>query len=499
MVSAMIKIATTVAAFTAVTVARPSIRQTSTVDAFIDTERPIALQGILNNIGPDGAKVEGASAGIVVASPSTVDPDYFYTWTRDSALTLKTIIDEFIFSGDTTLQTVIDNYVQAQAFLQTVDNPSGSLSDGSGLAEPKFYSNETQFTDAWGRPQRDGPALRAIALIAYSNWLVDNGQQDTATSDVWPIISNDLSYVGQYWNQTTFDLWEEVQGSSFFTTQNQYRSLIEGSALATTLGVTCTGCDQAPQILCFLQSYWNGEFLTANINVNNGRSGHDANTFLGSIAIFDVDASCSSSTFQPCSSKSLSSFKAYIDSFSGVYSINDGVAAGTGIAIGRYPEDTYQGGNPWYLITAGAAEFLYDAVAQWTAQQTLTIDDTSLSFFTTIYSSATAGTYAASDAAFTDILSAVTAYADSFVAVVQQYTPSDGSLAEQFGRDQPASPLSATDLTWSYAAFVTMAQRRAGQYPAGWEGASPAEVPDTCSSSSTPGTYAPAPIASAAA
>lgn len=148
-------------------------------------------------------------------------------------------------------------------------------------------------------------------------------------------------------NQTTFDLWEEVQGSSFFTTQNQYRSLVEGSALATTLGVTCTGCDQASQVLCFLQSYWTGSYLEANINVNNGRSGHDANTFLGSISVFDVDASCEGATFQPCSSKALASFKAYIDAFSGVYSINDGVAVGSGIALGRYPEDTYQGGNPW--------------------------------------------------------------------------------------------------------------------------------------------------------
>jgi glucoamylase len=123
--------------------------------------------------------------------------------------------------------------------------------------------------------------------------------------------------------------------------------LVEGSSLASTLGVTCTGCDQAPQILCFLQSYWNGEYLIANINVNNGRSGHDANTFLGSIAVFDVNASCSSPTFQPCNSQSLSSFKAYIDSFQGVYSINQDITTGSGIAIGRYPEDTYQGGNPW--------------------------------------------------------------------------------------------------------------------------------------------------------
>lgn len=168
------------------------------------------------------------------------------------------------------------------------------------------------------------------------------GEQHTTVMILRSIRANDRPR-----NQTTFDLWEEVQGSSFFTTQNQYRSLIEGSALATTLGVTCTGCDQAPQILCFLQSYWTGSFLEANINVNNGRGGHDANTFLGSIAIFDVEASCAGATFQPCSSKALASFKAYVDAFSGVYSINDGIAAGSGIALGRYPEDTYQGGNPW--------------------------------------------------------------------------------------------------------------------------------------------------------
>jgi hypothetical protein len=34
-------------------------------------------------------------------------------------------------------------------------------------------------------------------------------------------------------NNTGFDLWEEVSGSSFFTTNAQHRALVEGSALAT--------------------------------------------------------------------------------------------------------------------------------------------------------------------------------------------------------------------------------------------------------------------------
>jgi hypothetical protein len=28
---------------------------------------------------------------------------------------------------------------------------------------------------------------------------------------IWPIILNDLKYVGQYWNETGYDLWEEVR------------------------------------------------------------------------------------------------------------------------------------------------------------------------------------------------------------------------------------------------------------------------------------------------
>lgn len=43
--------------------------------SFIASETPIALQGILDNIGPDGKKVAGAGSGLVIASPSTVEPN----------------------------------------------------------------------------------------------------------------------------------------------------------------------------------------------------------------------------------------------------------------------------------------------------------------------------------------------------------------------------------------------------------------------------------------
>lgn len=40
-----------------------------------DLDTAGALQSILNNIGTNGSAVSGASAGIVVASPSKTDPD----------------------------------------------------------------------------------------------------------------------------------------------------------------------------------------------------------------------------------------------------------------------------------------------------------------------------------------------------------------------------------------------------------------------------------------
>ncbi|KAK4498647.1 hypothetical protein PRZ48_009157 [Zasmidium cellare] len=458
-------------------------RATGSLDSWLAAESPVALQGILANIGGNGAKVAGAKSGIVVASPSKSNPDYFYTWTRDAALTIKCLVDQFLSGGASSLEETIKEYINSQAFLQGVSNPSGSLCSG-GLGEPKFNVDETQFTGAWGRPQRDGPALRATAMIAYSRYLISKGQNTTVANIIWPIISNDLSYVTANWNQTGFDLWEEVNSSSFFTTASQYRALVEGSALAAQIGKTCTNCDsQAPQVLCFLQSYWTGSYVLSN--TGGGRSGKDANSILASIHLFDQSVGCNANTYQPCSDKALANHKVVTDSFRSIYSINSGIAQGTGVAVGRYPEDTYQGGNPWYLNTAAAAEQLYDAVYQWKKAGSITITSISLPFFKDVYSSAATGTYASSSSTFTSIVNAVTKYADSYFVVAEKYAPQNGSLAEQFSRSN-GSPLSAADLTWSYAAFLTAFNARKAAMPASW-GASSAKVPSSCAATSAAG------------
>ena len=57
------------------TLTAPSDLRSRDLNSFIATERAIALQGALNNIGPNGSAVPGAGAGFVVASPSKINPD----------------------------------------------------------------------------------------------------------------------------------------------------------------------------------------------------------------------------------------------------------------------------------------------------------------------------------------------------------------------------------------------------------------------------------------
>lgn len=71
---------------------------------------------------------------------------------------------------------------------------------------------------------------------------------------------------------------------------------MQGRLLAQQLNTTCAPCDQAEQILCFLQNnFWNsaGGYFTADINTDNvDRSGINADPILASIHVFDANASC---------------------------------------------------------------------------------------------------------------------------------------------------------------------------------------------------------------
>ena len=64
-------------------------------------------------------------------------------------------MDEFSRSEDPGIQQKIHDYILSQTYLQGVQNPAGSLRDGSGLGEAKFEVNVGPITHNWGMDPRD--------------------------------------------------------------------------------------------------------------------------------------------------------------------------------------------------------------------------------------------------------------------------------------------------------------------------------------------------------
>ncbi|KAJ1301931.1 hypothetical protein OPQ81_000770 [Rhizoctonia solani] len=458
-------------------------------DDFQDSQYPISKAGILANIGPNGSKAQGATRGVVIASPSREDPNYVYMWVRDSSLVYKTLVEQYISGRDNSLLQGIYDWIASQTRLQQVTNPSGAVGDG-GLGEPKFNIDETKFTGSWGRPQRDGPALRAITFITFANYQLVKGNESYVQS-IWPAIQLDLDYVAQFWNATGFDLWEETDGSSFFTLAASHRSLRQGAALATKLGYSSlakTYTEQAVNVLCFLQSFWDPtkSYIISNINlVAATRTGLDVNSILTSVHQFDPEAGCDNDTFQPCSDRALRNHKAVVDSFRSIYGINSNYLMSEGAAVGRYPEDVYYGGNPWYLATFAAAEQLYYATYTWLKLGEIQVTSLSLPFFQQIYASAKIGTHPILSKDGLGMLLAVRDYADKILLINKKFLGPNGGLGEQFDRWNGA-PRSAPDLTWSYASAITAFDARSFILPTSWGAKNLTAPAGTCRSQPIP-------------
>ena len=203
--------------------------------------------------------------------------------------------------------------------------------------------------------------------------------------------------------------------------------------------------------------------------------------------MFHPAAGCDAATFQPCSDKALANLKVYVESFRyGVYYINNGIPANEAIAVGRYFEDVYFCGNPWYLTTLAVAEQLYRAVHTWDALHAgIEVTSISLPFFKQFLPSLKGPTtIAAGSNDYAKVINSIKTYADGFVAIVAKYTPTDGGLSEQFTK-LTGAPLSAADLTWSYASALTAFDARANAPVESW-GARGLKVPTVCGTNPAP-------------
>jgi len=102
-----------------------------------------------------------------------------------------------------------------------------------------------------------------------------------------------------YRNNTGYDLWEEVSGSSFFTVAAQHRALVEGSALAALSGSHALIAIPKPSSALLPASFWGSSqgYILAT-SMKTWKDWQDAH-FLGAIHQFAPAAGCDATTFQP--------------------------------------------------------------------------------------------------------------------------------------------------------------------------------------------------------
>eukprot|EP01084_Bolivina_argentea_P080907 146520_1 len=132
--------------------------------------------------------------GFVVAAPTQDNPDYYYHWQRDAGVSMHVL--QYTADSKSTIDWTdkFDNYVQWVVTVQTEKDPNNQ----NILGEPKFNCDGSVFSSGWCRPQNDGPASRAIAMIDFAFYLLNNSQQNYINQYLYKyksdIMDDDFDY-----------------------------------------------------------------------------------------------------------------------------------------------------------------------------------------------------------------------------------------------------------------------------------------------------------------
>ncbi|KAI9480548.1 MAG: Six-hairpin glycosidase-like protein [Benjaminiella poitrasii] len=441
---------------------------TLSLDDWITKQQSISLEMMITNVNPPGSV-----RGFVAASLSTLDPNYFYTWTRDAALVAHVLTGSLESGLDNSSLTfdILEDYVDFQIHTQQITPTTVCQC----LGEPKFNPDGSGFSGPWGRPQNDGPAERAVTFMAIANFSDNNYY----VNDVLvPAIIDDLDYIVGTWQNPCYDLWEEIDGVHFYTLMVMRRALLDAvdffhSSITVDPTKIETYASTATQIQSRIETFWSSQqnYVIATQDVRNGvqkPSGLDVSTLLAANFAF----SRNDGFFTPGSDKILATAVALEDSFRSLYPLNRQLTEvdPLGTSIGRYPEDVYDGygisiGNPWFIATAAYTELYYLAIREW-QQDGIYVNDINRYFFcrNKILSDCSSNIsttlhYAPDTAEFNDMVDKTIAAADKFLSTIAYHQDRNGSMSEQFDRTT-GFMRGARDLTWSHAAIISAFKAR---------------------------------------
>jgi glucoamylase len=385
--------------------------------------------------------------GSVLASPEIADwdpePDYFFHWQRDSAIVMRAVaelmhdatdaderarwrrhFEDFVgfsldlshLDGPSFLETSRHRQATRRGFRRFLrsDGQIRALRGERLLGEPRFNPDGTFDVFRWSRPQFDGPALRALACLAY---LAAGGPRSSALND---LLRLDLEFTVSHAARRCIGPWEEASQNAhhYYVALAQLGALVHGKA---SRGAAWPAAER--RLRAALDRHWSARHGYYMAFLPQGDN--PAEALLDSATLLAVlDADLPDGPHSVLDPRAQATLAALEDLFARTLPINRDRPAGQGPALGRSAGDRYFGGGAWYVTTLAAAAFHY-RLARCPGQDRR----------------------------------ALLARGDRFMATVRALTPADGSLSEQVDRATGA-PRSARHLSWSYAAFVSTARLR---------------------------------------
>ncbi|KAG0037787.1 hypothetical protein BGZ83_003313 [Gryganskiella cystojenkinii] len=368
--------------------------------------------------------------------------------------------------------TLVKNWISFEHGLQSISNPTVSITGNiqDNVGEPKFNIDGSVFTHPWGRPQNDGPALRTRTIVRFLRAYVEKTGDTSYASSLYDMISRDMSYVVRHYadpcvsGTPCFDLWEEISDSHFYTGLTQRRGLKEGAYYMNTWGNNSALANQYLSVASALEprieAHWvdSLSYYKESLNVS-GRNSVDVAIILGSIQSRDDD----DPFISPSSDKMLATAYRYATQYIGQFGINAGLGPTAAPAVGRYLEDVYYNGNPWYLAIHAIAELHYLTASEFAGVGQAIVTAINQPVFAYYGVNATPGTILTpADARFTTLTDNIRRQGDSYLAIIAKYTPPDGTMCEQFDK-KDGTPVSAIHYTMSYASFITAVNARQGK------------------------------------
>jgi len=225
--------------------------------------------------------------------------------------------------------------------------------------EPKFeIPSGAPYQGGWCRPQTDGPGLRSNALAMWGKILLANNQEDEA-KNVLNLVARDLEWIQNNWETEGCDLWEEFRSNDFFWGRSAFVSAFSnGADLASKLNrndLKQTYTDLGNTIKnSIMSTHFNGEYIY-------GAHGRDVDG-----SVIHAVITFGDNLYTPSSTEVAKTIQKFNEVFCNEYAINqqDNQNNVPGILYGRYPNDSYAGGNPWQLLTASLAECFYKAASE---------------------------------------------------------------------------------------------------------------------------------------